>query len=346
METRRNSPTFDGGPDADASRVQDGLAALVRQALRVANAVRPGSRPESGWALLLGALLCLGSGLRVGAQEVVAVVGTNAIAAEQVRQAVVRGGRNIYSLDAARETLTELVNHELLALGARRDGLEHDPEVRVRIQAILVEAYVRRSVDAPLDEVVPTESELKAHYEAHQADFGQPAMRRGQVLTFLVRNAKGEEALTRAQKALQLLQGGQSYSEVAAAHADDPSERVQPGGGSWFTEGQSQRRYPDEVTRTLFAGRLGEWSRPVQTPRAIYLVLAVEERAAVIQSFAEARPAVMRAVRQARRQEAYEALCQRLQGEFPVTVHEGRLPLAVEKSQPGAGPPAGPVKLK
>jgi parvulin-like peptidyl-prolyl isomerase len=278
----------------------------------------------------------------VAESNVVARVGQSTVTVDQVRQAVVRGGRNVFALESAREALGELVNTELLAQEARRSGVDQWPDVADRIRSILIEALVRERVDGALQDVEPEEAELRRYHEQQAGDFGRPGMVRAQVMTFLVRNAEVDMAVARTRQAMERLEGGETFEAVAARLAEDPSERVPSAQGTWFSTDTSQRRYPSDLTQVLMAARAGEVVGPVRTSRAVYVGRVLEVRPAVTLSYEEARPAVERAWRLDQRRRRYEDLCRGLRERQPVVVDERNLSEALENSVPTGGPPVGP----
>jgi hypothetical protein len=299
---------------------------------------------------------CLGAGLLgVGAAEV-ARVGEVPIPAERVKAAILRGGHNVYTLEGARAGLGDVVNFELLAAAAKKEGLEQDPVLAEQIRQLLVDRLVARLVDEPLQQAEPTEAELRDYYERHAADFSQPALARGWMLTLLPLSPPGtppdaaaalEAAGGRAREALAKIEAGEKFEDVVARYSDDPGERVNRGASGWFVEAKANKRYADEAVRALFGlAKPGDVAGPIRSGRAVYLVKLQEKRPAVSTGLEQAKPQVARAVRLEKRQRAYAALVERLKKEFPVTVNEAELPGLVEKMREGSGPPRGPVTVK
>ncbi len=303
------------------------------------------SQPTSGFPKIGNLLLLLTVFTSTAAPPPpLATIGDQTITAEKVRQTIARNGYNVFELDSAKKALNDVINTEVLAITARQQGYDKDPEVADRIKQLLVEKYVQDKVDKPLQGITPTDDELKAYYESHQAEFSQPSLARAQLLTLMVREGKAAEALTRANEALAAIKNGKTFEEVAAQNSDDPSERVSKGAPTWFTEGRANRRYPSEVTTALFKlNKPGEMAGPIETPRGMYLVKLAEKRPAIVRSFAESKTTVLRAVQHEKRQQAYADLCAKLRESIPVKLDESQLQDAVEKSAPGDGPPRGPV---
>ena len=296
--------------------------------------------------VMVAGLSLLTSVATVAETNVVATVAGAPVTIGKVRQTILRNGYNVFEADSARKALDESVQFELLAAAAKKIGMDQRADVAERIKQILVESYTAEKVDQPLQGIAPPEAELKAYYDSHPAEFSQPALARGQVLTIWIPEGKETEVLARAGEALNALKNGKAFEELTAQFSDDPSERVGRGAPTWFTEGKSNRRYPDRVIAALFASKVGEVSGPIKTPRAVYLVKLAEKRDSVVRPFNEAKPVLARAVLLARRQSALAELTSNLKKEFPVKVDEARLSDAVEKSSPGGGPPQGPVDVK
>lgn len=293
--------------------------------------------------LLLTLLLCACFSVQLSASEV-ARVGDRLISADEVKRAVARRGYNVFELGSAKRALDDLIDAEVLALYARQQGYENDPEVAERIRALLVEKVIQEKVDKNLHSVTPGEEEIKAYYEAHTAEFGQPGTARAQVLTLMVKDGNPAEALARANGVMSLLHAGQTLGQVASKQSDDPAERVDSGAPIWFTEGRSNRRYPAEVTAALFKlSKAGELAGPIQTSRGVYLVQLLEKRPSLVRSFSEARQNVLRAVQHERRLKAYAELCAGLRQTVLLKVNDMELTNALEKFSPASSPPRGPV---
>lgn len=276
--------------------------------------------------------------------NIVATVGSTSITTDKVRQAIARGGYNVFELDSAKKALSETINTELLAAAARKQGYDQHPAIVERVNQFIVEELVREKVDKPLEGLKPTDEELKAHYESHKDEFSQPGAARAGVMTIYITPGKEASASNRVAEVLASLKDGKTFEETTARSSDDPSERVSRGGGTWFSEATPNRRYPQEVTKAIFSGKANEVSGPIHTPRATYFIKVLEKRPTVIRSFEEMKPVVTRSLLRLKRQQAYDAFCAGLRKEFPVQVNEAQLPKALESTVPGGGPPKGPVE--
>lgn len=118
------------------------------------------------------------------------------------------------TVEKRRELLGEMVDLELLAMEARKRGLDKRPEAKESLRQILR--------DALLDEVhkgLPTPTEIpigdvKAYYESHAADFKEPERRRISAI-ILADEAKAKEVLDLALKDMS----GQAWGRLFFQHS-------------------------------------------------------------------------------------------------------------------------------
>ncbi|MET0410822.1 MAG: peptidylprolyl isomerase, partial [Polyangiaceae bacterium] len=80
--------------------------------------------------------------------------------------------------DRRKALLDEMINVELLAREAEQRGLADKPETRALVQQMLRDEVLRKLREAlPAPEALPA-AEVSAYYEAHQAEFALPELRR------------------------------------------------------------------------------------------------------------------------------------------------------------------------
>jgi parvulin-like peptidyl-prolyl isomerase len=104
------------------------------------------------------------------------------------------------SVDRRRQLLDEIIKAELLAIEAKRRGLDQKPEVKERVRQILREDVMRQTrteVTAPAD--IP-ESEVRAYYDKKREEFRDPERRRVAHIV-LADEPKAKQVLEQAKKA-------------------------------------------------------------------------------------------------------------------------------------------------
>lgn len=125
------------------------------------------------------------------------------------------------SAERRKELLDEMINIRLLAKEAEAKGYDKDPLTQQELRAILRDTMLQEArKGAPTPAEIP-ESEVRAWFEAHRADYKDPERRR--VSAVVLRDeATGREALAAAKKAVSPAQWG----EIVRAKSIDPQARA------------------------------------------------------------------------------------------------------------------------
>lgn len=82
------------------------------------------------------------------------------------------------SLERRKQLLDEMINLELLAQEAKRQGLDRDPLVQMRIDQALRDEMLRQRFESLPGPEAIAEHEVRAYYDAHQQEFNEPERRR------------------------------------------------------------------------------------------------------------------------------------------------------------------------
>lgn len=175
-----------------------------------------------GGALLGGVAGCDGKALEQRAKRInAATLGPGNLPPEEAARVLARVGDHTITLgdyaaalermnefdrmryqapDKRRELLNEMIDFQLLAMEARRQGLDKSPEVEEATRQVLRDALLaeaRKGLPAPAD--IP-QAEVRAYYDAHRADYREPERRRVSVI-MLKSRAEAEKLLPEAKKA-------------------------------------------------------------------------------------------------------------------------------------------------
>lgn len=140
-----------------------------------------------------------------------------------------------------------------------------------------------------------TEERLQSYFEAHRERFDGTRVRAAQILW----RAGSAEEFQRARRAAtqlhQALREGQSTFEEAARSVSQSPTKEQGGEVGWIDWWGPMEPH---FTQAAFALQPGELSQPFDSPFGVHLVRCLDRRPGA-RSFAEARPDVLRAARQA-----------------------------------------------
>jgi peptidyl-prolyl cis-trans isomerase C len=247
------------------------------------------------------------------------------------------------SPERRKELLDEMITIELLAMEATEKGYDKDPLAQQELRSILRDAMLaeaRRNAPAPTD--LP-ESEVRAYYEAHRADYKDPERRRLSVIV-LATEAAAREVLALVKKA----SAPAPFGALVRSRSIDPQARanvpvdlagdvgiVSPPGDP---RGDNPR-VPSEVREEGFkleeVGAISD--RVVASGGKFYVVRLTQKIAPHERAFEEAERTIRVKLAQEKLREKEDALIAELRKSIKVEIDEGALS-TVKVNAVDAGP--------
>ncbi len=215
----------------------------------------------------------------------------------------------------------------LLSLAAKQQGLDQNPEVKVRIRdtidQILAQEYLFRRVLSKVEK--PTEEEAKEYYEKHKNLYIEPeAIHARHILIPVLKDAspkEDKEALKKAQEIRKRILKGEDFAALAKEYSVDPGTRDKGGDLGFFTRGQMI----EEFEKAAFALRPGEISQPVRTPFGYHIIKVEEKRPAKQKSYEEVKEQIKQELWQHKQEQALLAAINELKERYPIKIYPERL---------------------
>jgi len=228
----------------------------------------------------------------------VATVGDEPITADELRTEMARRGGGVpgqfATPEGRRALLDELIRFEALAARAREAGYDRDPDLRAAFKRLMVEAYLRDQIEAPLAGVEVSDEEVRRFYDEHKDEYARPERRQAAIVFIQVHpNASAEkkaELTARAEAALAEARAldpkVRHFGQVARGHSDDRASRYQGGVIGWLSSDTgASYKWPAEVIEAVMAlEEPGEIGPIVRADAGFYLVRLVDREES------EARP--------------------------------------------------------
>ncbi|KYF85986.1 hypothetical protein BE17_08195 [Sorangium cellulosum] len=254
-----------------------------------------------------------------------------------------------------RELLSEIIDAELLALEARRRGLDKDATVEDSIRQILREAMIaqaRKGLPAPAD--IPA-SEVRAYYESNADKFIEPERRR--VAAIVVGDkALGEKVLKEAQKAGSSSAWGELFLKHSLTAPKDKSASppldlagelgiVSPPGDPRGAHPQVPEPVRAAAFRIASVGAVSD--ALVEADGRFYIVRLSGLTGGHRRELAEAERSIRVALLQQKMQDQERALEEELRKKFPVEINDAALASVKLPGQlvpPGSAPQPDPAK--
>jgi parvulin-like peptidyl-prolyl isomerase len=255
-----------------------------------------------------------------------------------------------------RALLDDMVWKMVQVNSANAQQLAQAPEVRHQIDQILASHYQQRTLRKQQQAIVVTDADVRAHYDAHVADYIVPARRRLAMVQILVPAGASEEVWKNAmERGAEVLAKARAqaaatphFGVVAREYSQDQASRYRGGMIGWIAEGKVDRyRYdPALLTALLALKSAGEFSAVVRGKDAVYVGRVVELEAQRERPFEQLAIGIRQGLLQERMQQAETQFRERLLKASAITIHQAELesidPLAPPADSQPPQPPAMP----
>lgn len=196
-----------------------------------------------------------------------------------------------------KQIVDNLVDQELLYQASKKEGLDHDPQVKAKIELykkiILEQAYVENMAL----------KEAKKYYNSHAEEFEQlklahimvgyaspdeiKAAKKARKMTPGIRTE--EKALELANKIYDELKAGGNFIKLAKEYSEDPLTK--DGGGSLGSVSKKDpklsRRGFAPLLEKAFELKMGELAGPIKTASGYHIITVTEPKG--VASFEEAQ---------------------------------------------------------
>ncbi|HUM11469.1 MAG TPA: peptidylprolyl isomerase [Myxococcaceae bacterium] len=245
-----------------------------------------------------------------------------------------------------KDYVESLVRVELLAREGIRQGLQNDPDVIETVKKTLAQKTLQQQLEKNAPQ--PTDDEVKAWYDNHQADYQRPETIQVQDLFLAAeahdaarRKARAAEAEKLRGKARALKpEDEQGFTELVKASSDDALTRQLGGDLRPLTPGDLEARYGSEVAQAAKGLQAsGEISPVVSTEKGFHLLRLKARTPARTLPLEEVKVQIRNRLFSERRTAASDELMKRLKAEANLTLDEAAL---AQISAPGPAMPGMP----
>jgi peptidyl-prolyl cis-trans isomerase C len=256
-----------------------------------------------------------------------------------------------------RALLDDMVLRRALVNAAKSENMASDPAVAHLLDQTLANQYLQRTLRKQQEKIVVTEAEVRAHYDAHAADYTVPARRRVAMLQIRVPADAGEDvwknASERAEAALakarKLGPEVLNFGVVAREYSEDQASRYRGGMIGWISEGKLDRyRYdPVLLNAALALKAAGDFSEVLRGADGVYVARVVEIEPQRERQFEQLATGIHQRLLQDRLKQAETEFRETLLKRTAIDVREAGLekidPLAPPAESKPPQPPAMPA---
>jgi peptidyl-prolyl cis-trans isomerase C len=171
--------------------------------------------------------------------------------------------------DDKNQVLDQMINMQLIAAQADKDGLQNDPDVATRIALLRTQILADAAAQKYVKNNEPTDAELHTAYDAATDKTEYHA------LHILVASKE------KAEQLIKKLKGGAKFEDVAKAESTDNS-KANGGDLGWFTTARMVKPFGDAV-KALKKGEITP--EPVQTQYGWHIIKLEDTRDAPFDQF-------------------------------------------------------------
>jgi peptidyl-prolyl cis-trans isomerase C len=171
--------------------------------------------------------------------------------------------------DEKNQVLDQMINTQLVAAQADKDGLDKDPDVATRIALVRTQIMADAAAQKYIKANEPTDQELHAAYDAATDKTEYHASH------ILVPTKE------KAEQLIKKIKGGAKFEDVAKANSTDNS-KANGGDLGWFTTARMVKPFGDAV-KGLKKGEIT--SEPVQTQYGWHIIRLEDTRDAPFDQF-------------------------------------------------------------
>jgi peptidyl-prolyl cis-trans isomerase C len=187
------------------------------------------------------------------------------------------------------QVLDQMINMQLIAEQAEKDGLQNDPDVATRIALLRTQILADAAAQKYVKTNEPSDQELHAAYDAATDKTEYHASH------ILVPTKE------KAEQLIKKLKGGAKFEDVAKAESTDNS-KANGGDLGWFTTARMVKPFGDAV-KSLKKGDIT--TEPVQTQYGWHIIKLVDTRDAPFDQF---KPQLTNGIMQKKFQDYIEGL--------------------------------------
>ncbi len=248
-----------------------------------------------------------------------------------------RGGlRGQYQTAAQRESLLqELIDHRLLAERARLLRLDQRPEVKRRIQQLLINQYLEETLTPELEAVRIDDASIRRYFDQNHASYDRPERRRGAIILKQLAEDSTSEARNQARDELtevlngvpELAQRTLHFGALAQAHSDDQASRYRGGVIGWVVDHPARTyRWDKAIIDALFAlEKPGEVSPLLKLDTGLALVRLVDLEETQAVEFERVKDGIKRQLTRERQQALTETFMSALRDEADIEIDRSLL---------------------
>jgi len=264
------------------------------------------------------------------------------------------------TLERRKEFLDILVQNEVLAAEARRQGLDKDADVQMALKKVMIQKLVQRVLADPKDGSSASDADAQKYFDEHRPEFYHPRRVRLAAVSFAsdAGSPKRAKDLAQARKALAKLKADEkknplAFNAVVTEFSEDNANKASGGDLGFKTEEELAKAFSPEFAQATLALKQGETSGVLESPKGVHIVKFLGQQEEVNRTFDQVKPQIVNRLTREKRQKDFQDWVKKLKDDAGVKVDEKALeaveiagaagPTPGMPGMPGMGAPGSPI---
>lgn len=155
-------------------------------------------------------------------------------------KSLLQGKQQELTPEQKNQVLDDLINTQILAAQALKDGTDKDPEIEARLDVLRLRVLADAEVQKFLKAHEPTDAELHAEYDAQVANLDKTEYHARHILL-----ASKDKDL--AEQLIKKIKHGAKFEDLAKANSIDPGSKANGGDLGWFSTSRMVKPFADAV---------------------------------------------------------------------------------------------------
>ena len=151
---------------------------------------------------------------------------------------ILQGKKQELTAEQKNQVLDDLINMQLLADQAEKDGLQNDPDTLAQLHLLHMRVLADAESQKYIKSLQPSDADLKAEYETAVAAMDKTEYKARHILV-----ASKEDG----ESIIKKLKGGAKFEDLAKSQSTDTGSKNNGGELGWFTTSRMVKPFADAV---------------------------------------------------------------------------------------------------
>ena len=191
---------------------------------------------------------------------------------------ILQGKKHDLTADEKGQVLDDLINMQLLADQAEKDGLQNDPDTLAQLHLLHMRVLADAESQKYIKALQPSDADLQAEYETAVAAMDKTEYKARHILV-----ASKEDG----ESIIKKLKGGAKFEDLAKSQSTDTGSKNNGGELGWFTTSRMVKPFADAVV-ALKKGEITQ--EPVQTQFGWHVIQLEDTRDKTPPPFDQVKP--------------------------------------------------------